>query len=171
MRATIATLLALSLALAGCGEGDPPGDGGLDLEAVPHANGGCEKPSAAALETGAEMLPGRICNDCHKEGGQAASAFTAAGTVYGGPAGACDEPGLAGVDVEILDENGAVAMTLTTNEVGNFSTSAEIPRPMRVRLRQGDKTAVMTSTAHSGSCATCHRSEPEAGAPGRVYLE
>jgi cytochrome c553 len=161
----------LAAALAACGGGPDVEPGKLDLAAVPHANAGCEMPSSEELVTGPTMLPGRVCMDCHQKDGEALTTFTAAGTVYGSPMGACNEPGLAGVLVEILDAEGDVQTSATTNEVGNFYTSAALTLPMRVRLSKDDKTAVMTSTQAIAACATCHQSEPQAGAPGRVYLE
>jgi cytochrome c553 len=164
-------LLALSLLAAACGGGPDFEPGKLDLAAVPHAGAGCEMPSAAELVTGPTMLPGRVCMDCHQKDGEALTTFTAAGTVYGSATGACNEPGLMGVLVEILDADGNVQTSATTNEVGNFYTSTAISLPMRVRLSKDDKTAVMTSSQAIAACATCHQSEPQAGAPGRVYLE
>lgn len=170
MRSTI--LLLLSALVAACGDGSPSFEvGKVDLEALPHANAGCEEPTSAQMATGPSMLPGRICNDCHRENGEARSIFTAAGTVYAAREGDCGDPGLEGVLVEILDLDGAVQATMTTNAAGNFFTTEAIELPMRVRLSKDDKTAVMTSAMESASCGTCHKSEPESGAPGRVYLE
>jgi hypothetical protein len=169
MRALL-VFCSVAALLGGCG-GDPFERGKLDLEAVPPAGAGCEAPAAKDLMTGPEMLPGRVCGDCHKPDGEALTTFTAAGTVYGARMGACDDPGLDGVTVEILDMDGAVQETMMTNAVGNFFTSAPIKLPMRVRLSQAGKTAVMTSTMEIATCATCHQAEPQSGAPGRVYLE
>jgi hypothetical protein len=117
------------------------------------------------------MLPGRVCQECHQEGGEALSSFTASGTVYGTREGKCGDTGLEGVKVEILDEGGDVQVTLTTNAVGNFYTSQAITLPMRARLSLGEKTAVMGSAMDLAGCAACHKSPPESGAPGRIYLE
>jgi hypothetical protein len=172
MRATMLLLISASALAAACGDGGPSFEQGkVDLEAVPHASAGCEAPSAAELATGPTMLPGRVCDDCHRKDGEARTTFTAAGTVYGSPAGACGEPGIEGVLVEILDMDGNTQAQVTTNAVGNFYTSAAIQLPMRVRLSKDDKTAIMTSTMAVAACATCHESEPLSGAPGRVYLE
>jgi hypothetical protein len=176
MRATISTLLFLLPAVAwlsACGGDSTPSfeRGKVDLTALPHAGGGCEAPTSKELATGATMLPGRICDDCHRADGEAMTTFTAAGTVYASATGACNEAGLPDVLVEILGLDGAVQTSMTTNEVGNFNTSAAIKLPMRVRLSKDDKTAVMTSAMETASCATCHQSTPESGAPGRVYLE
>lgn len=165
----LCALSALSAACGGDGMSFEPGK--VDLDALPHAAANCEAASAAELSPGATMLPGRACMDCHQADSEATSTFTAAGTVYGSPEGACGEAAIEGVLVEILDANGDVQTTTTTNAAGNFYTSAPIALPMRVRLSKDDKTAVMTSAVESASCATCHQSEPEAGAPGRVYLQ
>lgn len=171
MRATMLLLCTLSALAAACGDPMSFEPGKVDLEALPHANAGCEAPTSAQLATGASMLTGRACMDCHRAESEATSTFTAAGTIYGSAKGACGEAGIEGVLVEILDTNGDVQTTTTTNAAGNFFTSAPIELPMRVRLSKDDKTAVMTSTVEIASCATCHQSEPEAGAPGRIYLE
>lgn len=175
MRSIIPTLLFVLPAaalLSACGDGSPTFERGkVDLEALPHAGGGCEAPTAKELATGATMLPGRICDDCHRPDGEATSTFTAAGTVYASATGPCNEVGLPDVLVEILGLDGVVQTTMTTNAAGNFSTAAAIELPMRVRLSKADKTAVMTSAMETASCATCHQSDPESGAPGRVYLE
>jgi cytochrome c553 len=164
------TTLSLLLLLAACG-GSSIEQGKVDLAPLPNASAGCEEPSAAALVPGPEMLPGRVCQECHTKDGEALSTFTASGTVYGTREGQCGDQGLEGVTVDILDEEGNVQVTLTTNKAGNFYTSQAIALPMRAKLTLGDKTAVMGSTMAVAACAACHQAEPESGAPGRLYLE
>lgn len=163
------TMLSLVL-LAACG-GSSIERGKVDLEPVPLAAADCEAPSAAQLSPGPEMLPGRVCQECHQEGGEALSTFSASGTVYGTREGKCGDTGVEGVKVEILDAEGNVQVTLTTNAVGNFYTSQPITLPMRAKLSLGEKTAVMGSAMELGACAACHKGTPESGAPGRIYLE
>jgi len=172
MRPMMLLLIPAAALVAACGGGGPTFEVGVvNLDAVPHAGAGCEEPSAAELAPGAGMLPGRVCDDCHTQDGEARTTFTAAGTVYASATGACGEAGLAGVLVEILDADGNAQAEATTNEAGNFYVSAAVELPMRVRLSKDDKTAIMTSAMATAACATCHQSDPLSGAPGRVYLE
>lgn len=162
------TLTLLSLALAACGQG---GDGHVVNEGAAMATANCEASNESLRAPSANMLPGRICGNCHRQGGQADHhIWTVSGTVYGSPSASCNTGGLAGVKVEILRMNGSVQATLTTNSVGNFFTDQPIEFPLRVRLSKDGKTAEMLSPQRSGSCASCHQNPGLSGAPGRVYL-
>lgn len=162
---SFAFLLAAALgSFSACGGGvDPVGA---------NAVAGCEAASAAALVTGDTMLPGRACLNCHKTGGQAAEApFTVAGTVFAGFGDACDKGGVAGAKVEILNASGSVQLTLTTNSVGNFYSSANVTLPLRARVSVAGKTTQEMSTPQqSGNCASCHAKPGISGAPGRIYI-
>lgn len=157
-------LAALTGPLSACGGGvDPAGA---------NAVAGCEAASATALTTGASMLPGRACINCHKTGGQAAEQpFTVAGTVFAGFGDACDKGGVAGATVEILNASGSVQLTLTTNAVGNFYSESMVTFPIRARIKAtGKTTQEMSTPQQSGNCATCHAKPGLSGAPGRLYI-
>jgi hypothetical protein len=157
-------LAALVGPLAACG-------GGVDPVAA-NAVAGCEAASAASLMTGATMLPGRACQNCHKTGGQAAErVFTVAGTVFAGFGDACDKGGVSGATVEILNASGSVQLTLTTNAVGNFYSESAVTLPLRARVKLAGKTTQEMSTPQqSGNCASCHAKPGISGAPGRIFI-
>jgi hypothetical protein len=133
MRHATALCLALASMLAGCGD-----DGG-------------EGPS---------MKPGSDCLSCHTGGD--APRFTAAGTVFTGPA---STTGVAGATVVLTPQSGA-PVTLTTNGVGNFYTSSPLTPPIDVSVTTGTGPTGM-SGASSGACGRCH--QPSGAAGGRVY--
>jgi hypothetical protein len=143
-----------------------------NLAAVPAANAGCEAPTPANLETGATMLPGRVCEDCHTQNGQSPLVWTASGTVFNHPTDPCDPGGVAGVTVEILDAAGTVQATLTTNQAGNFYTGdTQLSFPIRARIFGPDGTRQeMQNAQPTGACASCHQVPSPAGAPGRITL-
>ena len=129
------------------------------------AKAGCEEATDAELREDAQMLPGRECMSCHDE-------MTAAGTVFPTETSACNGTGVARVKVEILDEDGNTAISLTTNSAGNFYTKEPLPSPYRARITSRDGTVMeMDSTTDDGNCAHCHRVPGIEDAKGRVALE
>lgn len=161
-------VVAMSVFLVSCGGGDI-------LQSVPTAVVGCEAATAALLEEGERMLPGRDCLACHRSGGIAGEErLGAAGTVYAKPgiSAGCNSNGAAGVTVEILDgTNSTVLATTTTNEVGNFDfRQIAGASAIRARLRKGtlERTMVTPVPVTSG-CASCHN--PSGAAGDRLYLQ
>ncbi len=148
-------------------------DGAVDLGAAPDAVAKCEVPSADELNPTARMLPGRQCQSCHSQGGEAGRfVWTAAGTVYARPDSACNHCGLEGVQVDLLDCHDQVLMTLVTNGSGNFFTADPIGAPLfRVRLSKDGHCQQMHNLQPTGACAGCHYPGSDAGTPGRVYLD
>ena len=98
--------------------------------------------------------------------------MSAGGTVYdtqGQPAPA------AGALVQIEDIDGRIA-TAATNSVGNFYVTASdysphYPTQMQVTSADGNTTQPMlTHSSREGSCAACHKSQPDPTSPGPVYI-
>jgi hypothetical protein len=151
------------LALLGCGQ--------VDLDAIPVAKALCENPTDYLRQPSARMLPGRACLSCHVEGGQASRfVWNAGGTVYDRIGSGCNEGGVEGVLVELIDSDGAIVAMLTTNRSGNFFTADPIgTKPIRARItRNGKLKEMMQLQMPPVNCATCHN--PEGPAGGRIYL-
>jgi mono/diheme cytochrome c family protein len=149
--------------ILGCG-GSP-----VSLERAPNAVAGCEDATPELLTPNPRMLPGRVCQACHVAGGQAASLiWTASGTVYSRADAKCNEAGIEGVTVELLDDKDRVMVRLTTNRVGNFFTAEPLGAALRARLSKDGKTANMMGLQPTGACAGCHN--PTGTAPGRLFL-
>ena len=143
----------------------------VDLQAAPDAQVKCEAPSPESLNPTARMLPGRFCEACHVKDGQASyRTWTASGTVYGKPDASCNEGGLEGVLVELLDANDRVLITLTTNRSGNFFTAEDLGLgAFRARISKDGKMREMSGLQPTGGCAACHY--PGGVAPGRIFLQ
>ncbi len=131
---------------------------------------GCETPTEANLIPEARMLPGRVCQTCHTQNGEAGRLiWTASGTVYPTGKSTCDTSGVDAVKVEILDAAGHTLITLITNRSGNFFTSETLTTPIRARITQGNVVREMAALQTITSCATCH--QPGGAAPGgRINL-
>jgi len=166
MRSALSIGMVLAALLTGC-------EAPVSLQAAPDAVAGCELPTSENLNQTARMLPGRTCQSCHIRDGEASSLiWTASGTVYGRPDSMCNEGGLEGVKVELLDATNRVLLSLTTNRSGNFFTAEPINAPrFRVRLSKDGKVQEMQGLQPTGACAACHYPNSAAGAPGRVYLD
>ena len=143
----------------------------VSLDAAPDAKAGCEPPTEDELAPTARMLPGRVCQACHVPGGQAgAIAWTASGTIYSQADARCNDEGLEGVEVELLDESDRTLIVLTTNRAGNFFTAEPLAAVgIRARLRKEGRVREMMGLQGSAACASCHR--PGGAAPGRIYLD
>jgi hypothetical protein len=74
--------------------------------------------------------------------------------------------------VEILDEQGNTAITLTTNSAGNFYTKKALPNPYRARITAPDGTVrEMEDSTDNGNCSHCHRVPGLDDAKGRIAVE
>lgn len=118
----------------------------------------------------AEMRPGQSCGSCHGSTADnpprgRATAFGAAGTVYGDPSSDADD-GVSGATVDITDATDA-SVSLQTNDVGNFYTTAKLIPPLQIRVTRGTARAVMAD-AGAGDCNGCHA--PGAQRPGRIHV-
>lgn len=179
-------LAAAALGPWGCG----PPDG---AEITPEVVAGCEDASEDLRKTNQFMLPGRVCEGCHRAGGQAAnSPFTLSGTVFASKSSGCNNGGLDGkamnLFVEVQDEKGVTQPNgvIPVNAKGNFYTAFSFKPPLKIVMYQKDpatgmkmKETVMNTlvgygVAGSGGsavgCATCHQNPGMKGAPGRVYF-
>jgi hypothetical protein len=114
-------------------------------------------------EGGPTMQPGSNCMSCHT--GAEAGRFTAAGTVYAG--GGSGAAGLAGAVVTIVPSTGAT-VSLTTNSVGNFYTSATLNPPLTISVSWSGHTNTMAGSASSGACGSCH--QPAGTGAARVHV-
>jgi len=120
------------------------------------------------------MHPGRACIDCHTREHEGPT-FTYAGTVFPNVAEASDCRGVAGVKVEILDNDGhPLGTATTTNAAGNFywqRAQLAFSPGYRARLTFDGRTREMTlPQSGSGDCNTCHASTGTDGAPGRMVV-
>src|SRR5512138_3376080 len=126
MKKTILTALGLSLVLAGivyCAgtvfDTTNFTADGRKLQPVPsgHTPGKDNGPGAGIHH------PGEDCGICHKPGGKASNlVWTMSGTLYDSRAARTP---LAGGEIILQDYNGNV-ISMTTNELGNFWTTARI---------------------------------------------
>jgi hypothetical protein len=69
--------------------------------------------------------------------------------------------------VQVEDADG-VAVTLPTNEAGNFFTEAPLRAPFRVKVIRGDQVRAMSELAEHGDCSGCHTQDGAEDAPGRI---
>jgi hypothetical protein len=119
------------------------------------------------------MEPGHACISCHNSSGGEAPRFVIAGTLY--PTG--HEPdncngvnGSTGAKVVVTGNNGAV-VTLTPNSAGNFYSSTTLPPPYKAKVVNASGVErVMSGTASSGDCNSCHTQSGANSAPGRIAL-
>lgn len=129
-----------------------------------------DKCSTGAAWTGGEgerMDPGRACIDCHgKEGGPR---FTFAGTVMGKLTEEDGCVGPTGAQVVLVGADGK-AVSITTNDVGNFRTNLTLALPYRAKIVANGKTKEMTTPQTSGDCNACHTKTGANAAPGRLTM-
>jgi len=120
------------------------------------------------------MEPGQACISCHARSGGEAPTFVIAGTLY--PTG--HEPdncngvsGTAtGAKVVVTGSNGTI-VTLTPNGVGNFYSSTSLPGPYKAKVVNASGVErVMSGTASTGDCNSCHSQSGSNNAPGRITL-
>jgi hypothetical protein len=118
------------------------------------------------------MEPGQACISCHAKSGEAPT-FVIAGTLY--PTG--HEPdncngvnGTTGAKVVVTGNNGT-SVTLTPNSAGNFYSSTTLPPPYKAKVvSSAGVERVMSSTASTGDCNSCHTQSGANNAPGRITL-
>ena len=118
------------------------------------------------------MEPGQACISCHAKSGEAPT-FVIAGTLY--PTG--HEPdncngvnGTTGAKVVVTGNNGT-SVTLTPNSAGNFYSSTTLPPPYKAKVvNAAGVERVMSSTASTGDCNSCHTQTGANNAPGRITL-
>jgi cytochrome c553 len=113
------------------------------------------------------MHPGQDCIACHEREGRGPR-FTLAGTVHAQLNEVDDCFGVSGATVQVKDVNNHLAVTLTTNEAGNFFTEAAVPNPFKIEVLASGKSNVMATPQTSGECASCHTQQGANSAPGRV---
>ena len=127
-------------------------------------------PEAPGVPVGPNHRPGQPCLACHREGGEAKSVFSIAGTIYREKGAAL---ALGEVEVELTDMTGHKVVA-RSNCAGNFylSPAAFIPTyPVWVVLRSGSHSIEMESPIYrEGSCATCHVEPPGPMSAGAVFL-
>ena len=119
------------------------------------------------------MEPGQACISCHAGTGGEAPKFVIAGTLY--PTG--HEPdncngvnGSTGAKVFVTGSNGTT-VTLTPNSVGNFSYSTTLPPPYTAKVvSSSGSERVMSGTASTGDCNSCHTQSGANSAPGRITV-
>jgi len=120
------------------------------------------------------MEPGQACISCHAKSGGEAPTFVIAGTLY--PTG--HEPdncngvngSTSGAKVVVTGNNGST-VTLTPNSAGNFYSSTSLPGPYQAKVvNSAGIERVMSSTASTGDCNSCHTQNGTNGAPGRITL-
>jgi hypothetical protein len=126
---------------------------------------------APGVQPGPLHRPGQPCVTCHGGEGPGNSEFSVAGTVYlyfydsVAPA--------PGVTVQIQDING-VAVTIPTNEVGNFYISADDWQPtfpLKTEIHFGKITRQMqTNIGRTGSCGDCHKLDVGPISAGKIYV-
>jgi mono/diheme cytochrome c family protein len=117
-------------------------------------------------EGSSSMRPGGACITCHSQ--QGGPGFNIAGTVYPTAHEPDDCNGVPGqMSVVVTDANNKVT-TIPVNNVGNFSSGANIAPPFKVKIVRGAAERAMGGTLTAGDCNTCHTQTGVNGAPGRV---
>ena len=167
--------LGLFLLAGACGADDKGDSGAADSgggaggDAGGGADGVCESDSwwTGGNQESPRMHPGVDCIACH-ESSHEGPAYTVAGTVFTD----YDEPddcnGREGVVVEVTDAAGDV-WTETTNSAGNFFfRDSALQFPIRARVIDGVDVREMSQEVTTGACGSCHTSDGEESAPGRV---
>jgi mono/diheme cytochrome c family protein len=118
------------------------------------------------------MEPGQGCISCHSKSGEAPK-FVIAGTLFptGHEPDNCDGVnGTSGARVVVTGNDGTI-VTLTPNSVGNFYSTTTLPPPYQAKVVNASGVErVMSATASTGDCNSCHTQSGANGAPGRVTL-
>lgn len=119
---------------------------------------------------GAQMYPGRACNECHANE-KPDEIYDFAGTVYPSAHEPDDCLGAQGAIVELTDANGAIT-TATTNVSGNFRVEGSFAYPVKVRIvANGQQLPMVTPLGQGdGDCNTCHDEAGSDNAPGRIIM-
>jgi hypothetical protein len=112
------------------------------------------------------MRPGEACQACHQK--QGGPGYTIAGTVYPTAHEPKDCNGSPGPMTVVVTDKNAKVVSITTNAVGNFASSAQLAAPFNVKVVSGNKTRAMVGALTSGDCNSCHTQAGANGAPGRI---
>ena len=149
-----------------CGTVDPPDAGPAPTTCASNSSwtgGNAESPN---------MNPGLACLACHQQRAPD-KAYPFSGTVFPSlhEKNLCNARPPANTRVEIVDRNGAVALTLYPSSTsGNFHSSlyASVALPYTARVVTPTGTATMTTPQTSGDCNSCHTEQGTNGASGRI---
>jgi cytochrome c553 len=148
--------------------GPPPND---PLNAPPTCTS--KVTYGGGTDGGGSMYPGRACISCHGSSGGEAPRFVIAGTLYptGHEPDSCNGVnGNNGAKVVVTGNNGTT-ITLTPNSAGNFYSSSALPPPYAVKVvNAAGVERVMSSTASTGDCNSCHTQTGTNSAPGRITM-
>lgn len=124
----------------------------------------------AGTDGSSEMKPGNSCIQCHASEGEGPT-FIVAGTVYAGQHESDDCGGVSGVVIDILDKDGKVTLSTTSNGAGNFYLKqGTLPKPYTARVTYKGASRLMDTPQYSGDCAACHTKTGTSDAPGRVAI-
>jgi hypothetical protein len=139
--------------------------------------------SACIPSEGPMMLPGSDCLECHGGGGGHSDSgltmqplesdddgprWTFAGTVFSSPT-APASGGVRGALVHATDANGR-AVTIRSNEAGNFYLADGLAFPLRVSIERGGVVKTMPDPVEYGGCNGCHTGPGHDGAHGRLAM-
>jgi hypothetical protein len=140
----------------------------------------CKSGSYFRGGEGPDMSPGRSCQGCHVTQKPSRDYFFM-GTVFPNvhEANDCNATPPAGLQVQIIDKNGAVVITMTPYSTsGNFYFSNKaavgsngqaiaMPYTAKVISASGAVSQMLTPQT-SGDCSSCHTEQGANGAPGRI---
>ena len=156
---------------ASCGGDDAgmvdPGDGGPNPYNTPLQ---CSSGKTWFLFNGLTMRPGDTCINCHvtqKKCTKSSCNFRIAGTVYPTAHEPTNCNGLQGPVVVVTDANNTT-VSLATNSVGTFTSTAALVAPFTVKVTYNGKTRAMSAKAPNGDCNSCHTATGTQNAPGRI---
>ena len=156
---------------ASCGGADAgpvdPGDAGPNPYNTPLQ---CSSNQTWLFFNGLTMRPGDTCINCHttqKKCTKTACNFSIAGTVYPTAHEPTNCNGITGSTVVITDAKNTT-VSLPTNSVGTFTSTAALVAPFTVKVTNGGKTRAMVGKAPSGDCNSCHTATGAQNAPGRI---
>lgn len=116
------------------------------------------------------MHPGGDCIGCHRSEDEGPR-YALAGTVMSSIDDETDCVGVGGVQVDVLDNTGAVALSITSNESGNFFSSSALAAdalPYTIRLTRDGRTSTMATPQTELNCVLCHGATGASGSPGRI---
>jgi hypothetical protein len=161
---------------AGYPSGSCSGDAGVPVNDPLNAAPTCTSKTTWTRGTNgsSSMEPGQACIGCHARSGGEAPTFAIAGTLY--PTG--HEPdncngasgSTTGAKVVVTGSNGS-SVSLTPNGAGNFYSSSSLPGPYKAKVvNAAGVERVMSGTASTGDCNSCHTQNGANGAPGRITL-
>ncbi|MDP2339642.1 MAG: carboxypeptidase-like regulatory domain-containing protein [Deltaproteobacteria bacterium] len=176
MRIALASVFVV-FAVAACGSGTP-----AEIDVGPPPDGFATSPPAGASgvcatqqwwtrgdSESSAMRPGYDCIDCHRSRDEG-PVRDVMGTVFFGVDDEDDCRGIPAAQIDILDVDGNLVFSTTTNAAGNFLESGAMPDPYTARVVYEGRTREMLTPQTEGSCNRCHTAEGAEGAPGRILL-